>query len=403
MFSGRKSGNCDDTISSTMDHLESQLAGEVRKTVENALEGDKVPNFQLYLLGLARFWNAETDQCDRVSWNYWQDQSPLHSGGETMTKDRRRNMNGWIRKVNEILDAVISTFHQDGENRVQFVNYDDAFDGHRFCEEMYLEPQRNDEARPDAYFFQYQTPRGQLWALNEMAAAVGPAATWTQAVPAVREESPQLQVSEYYTSQPIDLTRPFSNTVPIFMSKIFHPTPVGHWEIAAALKAAIDATNAPEDAAPPSPRAKRASGLIDTEAACGEELSLNFPHFFVVDDGRVPVSQILLRLSDQACRGVCDAVPGIPRHLIEWQTQYGTGCEYAVKIGPVEELYFFASDSGDNCLQAAKLMIEQCMTEKDLRTRLRSTGLINGPNQGSYSGPFQHVPFLLPPPTNHHK
>ena len=370
-----------------MDRLESTLADEARKTIENGLEGDRVPDFQLFLVGLPRFWNAETDQCDQVSWNYWQEPLLLHSGGEKMTKERRRKMNDWILRVNDILGGVVETFRKEKETRVHFVNYDAAFEGHRFCEDMYIEPQRNDTVRPEAYLYQYQTPRGHPWRLNDMVAAVGPAVDWVRAVPAAREEYPVLKVSEFYASQPIDLTRPFHDTIPTFMSKIFHPTPSGHWRIAAEIKAAIDAANRPIPLIGPN-GPTGPNGLIDTEAMCGDELSRNFPKFFVLEDGRKSAREILQRFSDQACRGVCDAVPGIPDHLIEWQPSETTdGCEYAAKIGPAQELYFYASHAGDNCREAAKIMIDQCMTLKDELARLRSSGSINGPNPGSYPLP----------------
>lgn len=372
------------TIASTMDNLEAELVSPVRKTIENALEGDRVSGFQLYLVGFAKFWNSETDQCDEASWNFWEEER-VHVGGEPMPKPRRREMNDWISRVNEILNDVVEIFRNEGETRVHFVDIDPAFEGHRFCEEGVIEPQRNDEPRPDAYLFQYQTPRGQRWGVNDMAAAVGPGADWIRLITAAHwDYTPGLEISKSYASQPVGVDGEYSNTIPIFMSKIFHPTPAGHYAIAAAIRDAMDTANRADNFI----EARGIDGadlLVEQQANCGEDLSLNFPRFFVLQDGRFSTSQILERIRDQACRGVCDAVPGILGNVIQWQRQYLTGCEYAVKVGVKHELYLYASEAGDNCQEATTTMIHQCMTEKDDLTPMQSSGSISGPNHGSFS------------------
>lgn len=370
-----------------MHNLEAQFTFKVREVIENALEGDRVPEFQLFLVGFARFWNAETDYCDQVSWEFWE-----FGGGQLMTKDRRQKMNDWIIKVNDIMNNVVTNFRKNGETRVHFINYDHAFNGHRFCEEKVVEPQRDDESRPEAYLFQYRTSRNQRWGTNSMAPAVGPAVDWMSWIADTHKKEFGLKISKYYATQPVSLDGGDGAAVPISMSKIFHPTPAGHAAIAAAIEFAIPAAlnEAIEAAAraPDQPSAPtslgRPNGLVEQEATCGEELSLNFPKFFVLQDGRLSAAQILQRIRDQACRGVCDAVPGITGNLIRWRKNSETGCEYAVKIGPKWELYFFASEAGDNCVEASTIMIEQCMTEKDPKVRLRNSGSLDGPNDGEF-------------------
>lgn len=386
-FKARESGNCDETIAVTLDKVEAELVSPVRKMIENALEGDRVSSFQLYLVGFAKFWNSETDQCDKAFWTFWSEKS-FDVEENLMTKERRRIMNNWIARVNEILNDVVETFRNEGETRVHFVDIDTAFEGHRFCEEGVIEPQQNDEPRPEAYLFQYQTSRDQRWGANDMAAAVGPGAEWTRLIAAGYYVG--LEMNKDYASQPIGVHGEYRSTIPIFMSKIFHPTPAGHYAIAAAITDAIDTATRADGSI--EARGLEGSGvLVEQQATCGGDLSLNFPKFFVLEDGRFSTSQILLRIRDQACRGVCDKVPGIPENVIQWQRQYLTGCEYAVKIGAKHELYFYTSEAGDNCQTVTTELIDHCMTEKDDVTPIRSSGSLSGPSHGS-------SPLISPPP-----
>ncbi len=131
---------------------------------------EKRPRFRVVVTGYARFFNSETDDCDRRSMSVlW------HSGNATgvpsnatdttyLTKGLRRRMNGLVagtnRKLRNVVDNVNRRFSSPSSAlsaggapaapRVLFVDYDAAFDGHRFCEPGVEEP---DYARDDTWFF----------------------------------------------------------------------------------------------------------------------------------------------------------------------------------------------------------------------------------------------------------
>jgi hypothetical protein len=401
-FRGRKSPDCEATLLLSSAKLEDELPRKLRKIIEDVLEGDKEEGFHLYLTGFARFWNTKTPQCGSVSWNYWQDEKPPygaefgrpHSGLQLMTISRREFMNNWIVKVNDIFAAVVDTVRKEGEKRVSFVNYDMGFEGHRFCEQGVTEPQVGDEPRAETYFFQYNTPKDQLWGPDDMTPALGPAGDWMRWIAAAFEDNPTMQVNEYYAGHPV--SPEVSGTVPIFFAKMFHPTAAGHWAIALAIQDAIEAANDPDVQVEPPPL-NRPSHTLDQIFSCRDEaLSLNWPKFWVLADGQLSTAQVLQRIRNQACRGVCDAVPGIPGNLIEYMRQGDNGCEYAVKISPDFELYMHASQAGDNCEEAMTLIIDQCMTESN-STPLKAGATIEGPNTGS-SNPSS----LLPIPLNYY-
>lgn len=379
MFRGRKSGDCEKTLIIVMEHVKLEFPSKVRNVIDNVLGADRAPDFRLFLTGFVRFWNSETVQCDGVSWSYWQESEP-HSGGELMIRERRQKMNAWITQVNDIIGSVVTQYRDKGDKRVNFVNYDMEFEGHRFCEHGVIEPQRGNEDRKDTYLFQYETSKDSLWGIDDKNTAAGPAVDWMKWLVDAHTEDAGLKVNEYYVNQAVSLDTQYNEFLPIFISKIFHPTPSGHRTIAVAIK---DAMNAPSEIG----RAiNHPARLLDQAVQCGEDLTLTFPKFWVLEDGRLSAREILQRMRDHSCSGTCDALPGVIGHLQEFKRQYESGCEYAVKIGPDKELFHYSSGSGENCYTASDLMIDQCIsTQKDRNTPLKSGGSITGPNYGSSS------------------
>jgi hypothetical protein len=381
MFRGHKSGDCDTTLIMVMEKVKVELPNEVRNVIDNIIGAERTPDFRLSLTGFVRFWNSETHQCDEVSWNYWQESKPQtkpHAGGELMTKERRRKMNDWIAQVNDMIGSVVNQYREEGDKRVHFVNYDMDFEGHRFCESGVTEPQRGDEVRKDTYLFQYENSRDDLWGIDDKNSAVGPAVDWMTWIVDAHTDNAGLRVSEYYANQAVRFDTQYHEFLPIFMSKIFHPTSAGHWTIAVAIN---DALNAPSEMGRVTTEPAR---LLDQVVQCGEDLALTFPKFWVLEDGRLSAREILQRMRDHSCSGTCDALPGVIGHLQEYQRQFTSGCEYAVKIGVDKELFHYSSGSGENCYEASNLMIDQCIsTQKDRFTPLKSGGSITGPNYGS--------------------
>lgn len=110
---------------------------------------EKRPWFNIYVTGYARFFNAETTQCDDASMGIWW-------RGPKLKRSLRRRMNDMVKDVNhhikKNIDDINKSFTSD---RVYFVDYDDAFDGHRFCEPGVSEP---DYKRNETWFFHVGGP-----------------------------------------------------------------------------------------------------------------------------------------------------------------------------------------------------------------------------------------------------
>ncbi|KAK2604322.1 hypothetical protein N8I77_007264 [Diaporthe amygdali] len=107
---------------------------------------EKRPRFSITVTGYARFFNAETPECDDMSLGVWY-------GGPKLSREIRRRMNELVVAANAKLRrtvGIIDGRFSGARPRVLFVDYDDTFDGHRFCEPGVLEPAYN---RTESWFF----------------------------------------------------------------------------------------------------------------------------------------------------------------------------------------------------------------------------------------------------------
>lgn len=110
----------------------------------NRVKWEKKPWFTIFMTGYARFFNVETDECDESSFGVWW-------RGPKLKRELRQRMNRMVLEVNAKIERSIDAINAEfSENKVFFVNYDAAFEGHRFCEPNVIEP---DYARNDTYFF----------------------------------------------------------------------------------------------------------------------------------------------------------------------------------------------------------------------------------------------------------
>ena len=104
--------------------------------------GDK---FKVFVVGYAQFFNQKTTQCNDVDfkppWN------PMPA--QKLTVERRTAMNGLALALNKALASAVDRVK---DKNVYWVDYDDDFETHRFCDRD--EPKPDD---PETYFFNYYT------------------------------------------------------------------------------------------------------------------------------------------------------------------------------------------------------------------------------------------------------
>lgn len=123
-----------------------QRLGVILHEVLDKVSWEKRPRFSITVTGYARFFDANTTDCDDMSLGVWY-------GGPKLSRDIRRRMNELVdaanAKLRRTVDQVEGQF-RGARPRVMFVDYDDLFEGHRFCEPGVLEPAYN---RTDSWFF----------------------------------------------------------------------------------------------------------------------------------------------------------------------------------------------------------------------------------------------------------
>lgn len=160
------SGGCEEALAHSRallesDEFENHMQAVITEILDKARrkeakKKEEKPPVTVTVTGYARFFNELTDACDDVSFGVWWD----GWDGPRLTKALRSEMNSLVLAVNAKLRKTIeainanvdnAAFARDKEEEVVFfVDYDRAFDGHRFCEPNVTEP---DHERANTWFF----------------------------------------------------------------------------------------------------------------------------------------------------------------------------------------------------------------------------------------------------------
>ena len=124
-----KDGDCAKAIDASYAILKdtSKFAKPVAEALKQILTYDRVvgdKDFKVFLTNYAAFFNQDDLACDRIQ---------FFSNGPLLFRDLRKAINDLVKAANAVLEGVVNGFNT-GLNRTAFVNFDDSFDGHRFCE-----------------------------------------------------------------------------------------------------------------------------------------------------------------------------------------------------------------------------------------------------------------------------
>ncbi|TLS24451.1 hypothetical protein PpBr36_08773 [Pyricularia pennisetigena] len=149
-FYGFYSGTCAAAIRRATNLLDSpafELSLEMALlSLLDAARWEQHPRFAVIVTGYARFFDARTSACDDRSLGVW-------IGGPKLSARLRARLNGLVDAVNARLRDTVRAVNlrfASPRQRVLFVDYDEQFEGHRFCEPGVLEP---DYQRDDTWFF----------------------------------------------------------------------------------------------------------------------------------------------------------------------------------------------------------------------------------------------------------
>ena len=95
------------------------------------------PDFRLYILGFAHFFNLGTNYCDNLSFAP-RAEGAIKAGSHppNVTNQLRTDFNDAITRVNNVLQKVANNVD---DSRAKFIDISSAFDSHRFCEDHHNE------------------------------------------------------------------------------------------------------------------------------------------------------------------------------------------------------------------------------------------------------------------------
>ncbi|KAG9655336.1 SGNH hydrolase, partial [Aureobasidium melanogenum] len=145
VYGFRLDSTCEDRLTDAGNLIQSE---EFRKSI-NAVISATLPkldeNGRIYYVGYAPFFDAQSTQCNDVSWDFYNG----HLNHTKLTTDLRTRLNVLVSQMNGVLGEIINA----ADDRVIFVDYSSwaAQAGGRFCEEGIEEPNKHNE---DAVFYQ---------------------------------------------------------------------------------------------------------------------------------------------------------------------------------------------------------------------------------------------------------
>ncbi|KAG9255207.1 esterase [Emericellopsis atlantica] len=142
------SGTCEEALARSDERIASRdFEHELQLAITEVLDRvhwEKRPWFTITVTGYARFFNEDTAECDDHSLGVWW-------RGPKLKRALRRRMNQMVLRVNDKIRQSVDTVNAAfAEPKVLFVDYDHAFEGHRFCEPDVTEP---DYSRNETWFF----------------------------------------------------------------------------------------------------------------------------------------------------------------------------------------------------------------------------------------------------------
>ena len=158
-YQGTSSPNCEEWIEKAKANLRLTVDFKMWYSIQRIMDKGG-PEFELYVTGYPRFFNADTDWCDNVTFWFWQPEhhvdAPRSGDWAYLTKERRTVLNQLVDELNAIMFEAIEWVNAFGEERVHVLDPNPLFEGHRFCDidaETGEKVQEPDLRRKDTWFF----------------------------------------------------------------------------------------------------------------------------------------------------------------------------------------------------------------------------------------------------------
>lgn len=222
---------CDDVIKSSQDKVKSaDFKKGIAEVIDKAIAKGTATvggSFKVFVLGYAQFFNDRTEQC-----NNKQLLTPAyllpHAHG-TLTIELRQTLNQLARDLNEAIQTAIMGVSNPAQ--VIYVDYDRAFESHRFCDRP--EPNPTD---PDTWFITFPVKEEEEQANRDFLLGI-------PRIRDLKDDPSSKPVTEDEFIQLIGEASGDDNKrlqIGIDTVSVFHPTPMGHRAIETILRAAVE-------------------------------------------------------------------------------------------------------------------------------------------------------------------
>ncbi|KAI9891445.1 MAG: hypothetical protein M1814_002764 [Vezdaea aestivalis] len=141
----RSKPDCDQVLNNSLAIIQSQLFRDnLNKVMSTALNKGRQasgPDFRVFVQGYPQFFNAETDQCNNISFRV-SFRTPI-----LLTREQRVKYNNIAIRLNAAIQTAVVAL---GTPNVIFIDVDHLFRGHRWCEPGVIEP---DPDNPNTWIF----------------------------------------------------------------------------------------------------------------------------------------------------------------------------------------------------------------------------------------------------------
>ncbi|KAJ5951187.1 uncharacterized protein N7479_009600 [Penicillium vulpinum] len=138
------------------DQGESGLRYKLSTLYRSILDKAEQSDFSLFVTGYPGFFNQDTTDCDKSSFHYWSGAYKPPSDWPFnrivyLTTSLRTELNLLVSQLNNVIEAAVQDANsQVGSTKAYYVDVQQKFDTHRWCEEGIHEP---DSSAPNTYFF----------------------------------------------------------------------------------------------------------------------------------------------------------------------------------------------------------------------------------------------------------
>ncbi|KAI9371767.1 SGNH hydrolase-type esterase domain-containing protein [Aspergillus egyptiacus] len=132
------------------------LRSKLKEAYKSILAKSSTADFHLFVASYIGFFNQDTTDCGRSTFHFWWGAYNPPSDWWAnrivyLTRDLRRELNDLVAQLNGVIEAAVNDAYREwGRKQVHYVNVQEKFNQHRWCEQGVHEP---DSSQPTTYFF----------------------------------------------------------------------------------------------------------------------------------------------------------------------------------------------------------------------------------------------------------